>query len=119
MLTKKTLALGAAFAAGLTLTAGAMAKDAEFGATPMQAGYTLADKTAEGKCGGEGKCGASKMKKEGSEKAKEATDAAKTDAKEAEGKAKAEGKCGADKMKAHAEGKCGADKKKEGAEKTK
>lgn len=90
MLNNKTLALGAAFAAGLSLSVSALAKDAQFGATPMEAGYQLAAKDAEGKCGGEGKCGAKKEdKKEG------------------------EGKCGAD-MKKHREGKCGAEMKKDG-----
>ncbi|MFO1367412.1 MAG: hypothetical protein U1F46_00335 [Marinagarivorans sp.] len=91
MLNNKTLALGAAFAAGLSLSTAALAKDAQFGATSMQAGYQLASKDAEGKCGGEGKCGAKKEDKK-------------------EEKKEGEGKCGAN-MKKDGEGKCGADKK--------
>lgn len=96
MLNNKTLALGAAFAAGLSLSAAALAKDAQFGATPMEAGYQLAGKDAEGKCGGEGKCGAKKEEKKG-----------------AEGKCGGEGKCGAS-AKKEGEGKCGAEMKKDG-----
>ncbi len=95
MLNHKTLALGAAFAAGLSLSAAALAKDAQFGATPMEAGYQLAGKDAEGKCGGEGKCGAAEKKKD------------------AEGKCGGEGKCGAA-AKKEGEGACGAAHKKDG-----
>jgi uncharacterized low-complexity protein len=103
MINKTTLALGAAFAASMSLSVAAVASDAQFGATSMEAGYQLASKDAEGKCGAdmkkgaEGKCGAEKKKD-------------------------AEGKCGADKKKdaegtcggkKDGEGKCGADMKKD------
>ncbi|RYD95215.1 MAG: hypothetical protein EOP54_16165 [Sphingobacteriales bacterium] len=68
MINKTTLALGAAFAASMSLSVAAVASDAQFGATSMEAGYQLASKDAEGKCGAdmkkgaEGKCGAEKKK---------------------------------------------------------
>lgn len=96
--------IGAAFVASAALTPVASAAEANFSATALAAGYTLADNQAnksatEHKCG-EAKCGADK-KADGEHKC-------------GEGKC-GEGKCGADK-KADAEhkcgeGKCGVDKK--------
>jgi uncharacterized low-complexity protein len=110
MISKKTLALGAAFAASVSLSTAGFANEAPFGATAMETGYTLAEKDAEGKCGGEGKCGSDMKKKEG---------ACGADMKKKEGSCgadmkKKEGTCGADMKKK--EGSCGADmKKKEGS----
>jgi uncharacterized low-complexity protein len=58
---KKTLsplaaALGAAFMASATLAPIASAVENPFAAEQLTAGYNLAEKDAEGKCG-EGKCG--------------------------------------------------------------
>ncbi len=75
------MAVGTAFAAGLTLTNLAQASDNPFGASALHGGYQLAGHEGEGKCG-EGKCG--------------------------EGKC-GEGKCGEDK-KTEGEGKCGEGK---------
>lgn len=120
MINKKTLALGAAFAASVSISTVTLAGEAQFGATPMAAGYNLAHKDAEGKCGGEmkkegeAKCGADMKKKEGTcgegkcggeMKKKEGTCGADTKKKE--------GSCGGDMKKK--EGTCGADMKKKDA----
>jgi uncharacterized low-complexity protein len=100
---------------GSTLAAVAMtqakAADNPFAATPLKAGYQLAqaDKKADGKCG-EAKCGADKRKESacGADKKKDAScgadknAAAKTMPTPAADK-KADGKCG--------EAKCGAARK--------
>jgi uncharacterized low-complexity protein len=77
------VAVGAAYLASATLAPVASASENPFAAEPLQAGYNLAEKDAEGKCG-EGKCGGEK---------------ADTEGKCGEEKTDTEGKCG--------EGKCG------------
>lgn len=86
------LAVGAAFMTSLALGSMAHAAQNPFQVTELSAGYNLAAKDAEGKCG-EGKCGEDKEKK-------------------AEGEGKCgEGKCGeAKEKKAEGEGKCGEGK---------
>jgi uncharacterized low-complexity protein len=93
---KKTLsplatAVGAAFIASVSLSPAVSATENPFAAEQLSAGYNLAEKEAEGKCGegkcGEGKCGA------------EETDTDEESDTGAEEKAEGEGKCG--------EGKCG------------
>jgi len=97
--TPMAAAVGVAFLATASLAPMASAEQANpFAASELSAGYDLASKDMEGKCGGdktksEGKCGGDKAKAK------------------AEGKC-GEGKCGGDKMKAKAEGKCGGDKMK-------
>lgn len=91
-----SLAVGSAVAT-LALTPVAGAADNPFSATPLAAGYQLAqaDKKAEGKCG-EAKCGAAKPAAE----------------KQPEAKC-GEAKCGADKKATDkkSEGSCGSAKK--------
>ena len=104
-------ALGAAFLA--TSVAPLASADVNpFAATPLNAGYDLANYGShEGSCGGdkdmEGKCGEGKAKKEGQCGGKK-----DMEGKCGEGKAKKEGQCGGKK---DMEGKCGESKaKKEG-----
>lgn len=94
-----SLAVGAAFAAGITLSPMASAVENPFSMNQMEAGYKLADNhmgkegaMKEGNCGGDKKMG----KKEGS---------CGGDKK----MGKKEGSCGGDKGKK--EGSCGGDKK--------
>ena len=88
-------AVGAAMLTSAALAPMASAVENPFSATPLTAGYNVADGHAEGKCG-EGKCGGGHSKdKEG--KCGEGKCGGESKAKE--GKC-GEGKCG--------EGKCGA-----------
>ena len=94
---KKTLsplvtAVGAAFMASISLSPAASATENPFAAEQLPAGYNLAEKEAEGKCG-EGKCG------EGKCGAKETDTDEEESGAGAEEKSEGEGKCG--------EGKCG------------
>ena len=88
-----SIAVGSAFATAALTPMAHAAGDNPFGATPLQAGYQLAqaDKKTDGKCG-EAKCGADK---------KDAAD------KKAAGDKKSDGKCGADKK---GDASCGAKK---------
>ncbi|MGI1677538.1 MAG: hypothetical protein K6L75_02315 [Cellvibrionaceae bacterium] len=91
------IAVGAAFLASASLSSVVSASENPFASQELTAGYNLAEKGAEGKCG-EGKCGEGKC---GGEKKAEK-----------EGKC-GEGKCGGEK-KAEKEGKCGEGKCGEG-----
>ena len=96
------LAVGAAFMTSLALGSMAHAAQNPFQVTELSAGYNLAAKDAEGKCG-EGKCGADKATTADTKGAAEGT------CGEDHAKAR-EGACGEDKAAAKAteEGKCGA-----------
>lgn len=86
----KTLALGAAFMASVSLVPTAFAGDQSFGAQPLDAGYTtLAGKDGEGKCGAEGQCGAGKKDKQHKHKDGDHKDGDKKDAAPEDSKEKA------------------------------
>lgn len=106
---KKPLAaaIGAAFVSTLAATPVTQASENPFAASSLSSGYMVADKGAEGKCGGkkkaeeEGKCA-------GKKKVEEGKCGTKTMGKGNEGKC-GEGKCGGAKKKTE-EGKCGGKK---------
>lgn len=117
--TLMSVAVGAAFAAGLAAPV-AYAAENPFAMQSLERGYQVADahKHGEGKCGAEGKCGHSKTKdgkcgegKCGSHEKKAGEGKCGGDKKATEGKA-TEGKCGEGKCggKKPAEAKCGAAK---------
>src|SRR5690606_679792 len=83
-------AVGAAFIASVSLSPAVSATENPFAAEQLPAGYNLAEKEAEGKCG-EGKCGEGKC---GAEETEEEESGSGT-----EEKSDGEGKCG--------EGTCG------------
>lgn len=93
-------AVGAAFMASVSLSPAVSATENPFAAEQLPAGYNLAEKEAEGKCG-EGKCGEGKCGAEDAGADEEESDTG------AEQKAESEGKCGEGKC---GEGKCGEDK---------
>ena len=106
---KKPLAaaIGAAFVSTLAATPVTQASENPFAASSLSSGYMVAEKAAEGKCGGakkaeEGKCG-------GKKKVEEGKCGTKVMGKGKEGKC-GEGKCGANKKKKVEEGKCGGKK---------
>lgn len=95
-----SLAVGAAFVAGMATAPVAQADINPFAATALASGYMVAEKGAEGQCGAnkqpaEAECGANKAAK----KANEGECGADKKAKE--------GECGANKAKPVQEAKCG------------